>query len=109
MKFIHIFVNFNFLRQILIIFVQPNYSRKIFLDILQALSLMWRYGLCLKALCFSLTSLFSRWPDHLFVRGISPQQLDKVHSPIGLEIEAQTPEEIAVSILAEIIKVRRSS
>ena len=47
--------------------------------------------------------------DHLLARGISPQQLDKVHSPIGLEIEAQTPEEIAVSILAEIIKVRRSS
>ena len=47
--------------------------------------------------------------SHLLARGISKEQLDKVHSPIGLEIEAQTPEEIAVSILAEIIKVRRSS
>jgi xanthine dehydrogenase accessory factor len=46
--------------------------------------------------------------SHLLARGISQEQLDRVHAPIGLEIEAQTPEEIAVSILAEIIKVRRS-
>jgi xanthine dehydrogenase accessory factor len=45
---------------------------------------------------------------HLRARGISQQQLDGVHAPIGLEIGAQTPEEIAVSILAEVIKVRRS-
>jgi len=47
--------------------------------------------------------------SHLLARAISKEQLDRVHSPIGLEIEAQTPEEIAVSILAEVIKVRRSS
>jgi xanthine dehydrogenase accessory factor len=46
--------------------------------------------------------------SHLLAKGISREQLDGVHSPIGLEIEAQAPEEIAVSILAEIIKVRRS-
>jgi xanthine dehydrogenase accessory factor len=45
--------------------------------------------------------------SHLLARGISKEKLDRVHAPIGLEIEAQTPEEIAVSILAEIIKVRR--
>jgi len=32
-----------------------------------------------------------------------------VHAPIGLEINAQTPEEIAVSILAQLIKVRKSA
>ncbi len=46
--------------------------------------------------------------SHLLAKGISQELLDKVHAPIGLEIHAQTPEEIAVSILAEIIKVRRS-
>jgi xanthine dehydrogenase accessory factor len=46
--------------------------------------------------------------SHLRARGITKEQLDRVHAPIGLAIGAQTPEEIAVSILAEIIEVRRS-
>jgi xanthine dehydrogenase accessory factor len=46
--------------------------------------------------------------SHLIAKGIAKEQLARVHAPIGLEINAQTPEEIAVSILAEIIKVRRS-
>jgi len=46
--------------------------------------------------------------SNLLAKGISREQLDKVHAPIGLGIHAQTPEEIAVSILAEIIKIRRS-
>ena len=45
---------------------------------------------------------------HLLKKGISQAKLAAVHAPIGLEIEAETPEEIAVSILAEIIKVRRT-
>jgi xanthine dehydrogenase accessory factor len=47
--------------------------------------------------------------SHLLTKGVSKETLDSVHSPIGLAIDAQTPEEIAVSILAEIIKVRRSA
>jgi len=46
--------------------------------------------------------------SHLLAKGISQELLDKVHSPIGLAIHAETPEEIAASILAEIVKVRRS-
>ncbi len=46
--------------------------------------------------------------SHLMAKGIPQELLDKVHAPIGLSIHAQTPEEIAVSILAEIIQVRRS-
>jgi len=46
--------------------------------------------------------------ERLRKKGVSQQQLDGIHAPIGLEINAQTPEEIAVSILAEITKVRRS-
>ncbi|MBU4438467.1 MAG: XdhC family protein [Acetobacterium sp.] len=40
--------------------------------------------------------------------GFSFIDLDRVYSPIGLPIHADTPEEIAVSIAAEMIKVRRS-
>lgn len=41
-------------------------------------------------------------------KGVSKEVLDGVHAPIGLDINAQTPQEIAVSILAELIKVRRA-
>jgi xanthine dehydrogenase accessory factor len=43
---------------------------------------------------------------HLKEKGITQEQLDRVHSPIGLAIGAETPEEIAVAIMAEIIQVR---
>jgi xanthine dehydrogenase accessory factor len=43
----------------------------------------------------------------MLVQGISQAELDRVHSPIGLELNAETPEEIAVSIMAEIIMQRR--
>jgi xanthine dehydrogenase accessory factor len=45
--------------------------------------------------------------QRLTKKGISQEELDKVHTPIGIDINAQTPEEIAVSIMAEIIQVRR--
>jgi xanthine dehydrogenase accessory factor len=39
-------------------------------------------------------------------RGVPRNRLRRVYAPIGLEIGAETPEEIAVSILAELIQVR---
>jgi xanthine dehydrogenase accessory factor len=39
--------------------------------------------------------------------GISSELITRVHSPIGLEIHAETPEEIAVSIMAEIIQIHQ--
>jgi xanthine dehydrogenase accessory factor len=39
--------------------------------------------------------------------GIPAQMFDRVHSPVGLDIGAITPEEIAVAITAELIAVRR--
>lgn len=38
--------------------------------------------------------------------GFTQGELERVHSPIGTEIKAETPEEIAVSIVGELIKVR---
>jgi xanthine dehydrogenase accessory factor len=38
--------------------------------------------------------------------GISEETLNRIHSPIGIELNAETPEEIAVSIMAEIILLR---
>ncbi|HLE23805.1 MAG TPA: XdhC family protein [Anaerolineales bacterium] len=40
-------------------------------------------------------------------RGVPRAGLERIHSPMGLELNAETPEEIAVSILSEIILVRR--
>jgi xanthine dehydrogenase accessory factor len=39
--------------------------------------------------------------------GIAPEKFDRVHAPIGLDIGANTPEEIAVAIVAEMIALRR--
>ncbi|MDO4477980.1 MAG: XdhC family protein [Lachnospiraceae bacterium] len=44
--------------------------------------------------------------ETLLEEGYPAEKLDSLHSPIGLKIGAETPEELAVSILAEIIDVR---
>jgi xanthine dehydrogenase accessory factor len=45
--------------------------------------------------------------DALIEEGMPLECLSRVHAPIGLDIGAVTPEEIAISILAELIAVRR--
>jgi xanthine dehydrogenase accessory factor len=42
----------------------------------------------------------------LVAAGIDPAALERVHSPCGLDIGAATPEEVAISILAEVIATR---
>jgi xanthine dehydrogenase accessory factor len=42
----------------------------------------------------------------LVEKGLPHEKISRVRSPIGLELKAETPEEIAVSILAEIIMLR---
>ena len=45
----------------------------------------------------------------LRAQGVTEPQVDRIRNPVGLDIGANTPEEIALSVLAEITRVRRSS
>ncbi|MDI6706581.1 MAG: XdhC/CoxI family protein [Bacillota bacterium] len=47
--------------------------------------------------------------QQLINEGFDAELLKKVYSPIGLDLGAETPEEIAVSIMAEILKVRNNA
>lgn len=44
--------------------------------------------------------------ERLIKEGISEEQLARIHSPIGLPIKAETPAEIAISVVAEMIQCR---
>jgi xanthine dehydrogenase accessory factor len=45
--------------------------------------------------------------DALVTEGVAPERFARIHAPIGLDLGAVTPQEIAVSIVAELIAVRR--
>jgi len=47
--------------------------------------------------------------QRLLAEGLTESQLRRLHGPIGLGIGAGTPEEIAMSIMAEIVAVRNHS
>ena len=52
-----------------------------------------------------------RWATtkaRLIEAGVAPGALERVRAPIGIEIGAETPEEIAVSIMAEVVAHRRA-
>jgi xanthine dehydrogenase accessory factor len=49
----------------------------------------------------------ARLTDALLEHGVSPDWLKAIHAPIGFDIGAVSPSEIAVAILAELIAVRR--
>lgn len=44
--------------------------------------------------------------ETLIAQGADPDVIEKIYSPIGLDIGAETPEEIAIAIMAEIIEVK---
>ena len=50
----------------------------------------------------SVTSIFEK----LEARGFTKEQLSFVHTPIGLDISSEVPNEIAVSIMAEVLMVK---
>lgn len=45
--------------------------------------------------------------QRLLADGLTEEQLNRLHGPIGLEIGAQTPEEIALAIMSEVVKAHR--
>jgi xanthine dehydrogenase accessory factor len=51
---------------------------------------------------------FGQMRATLMARGASAAALDHTHNPAGLDIGARSPEEIALSILAEIVSLRRA-
>lgn len=42
----------------------------------------------------------------LKAKGVAEEKIARVHSPMGLELQAETPEEIAVSIMAEVLMLK---
>jgi xanthine dehydrogenase accessory factor len=52
---------------------------------------------------------FGELRDGLLARGVSAEPLDRIHNPAGLDIGARQPEEVALSILAEIVQLSRAA
>jgi len=46
--------------------------------------------------------------DYLFMNGVLPKLIDTLRTPAGIDINAKLPEEVAISILADVIKIFRS-
>lgn len=72
----------------------------------------WPIAEALKAGCFYVGALGSRKThakrlDRLAALGISAEQLAKIAAPIGLDIGAQSPAEIAVAVMGQIIAALR--
>ena len=68
----------------------------------------------LRAHCFYVGALGSRKThatrlDRMRVAGLSDGELGRIHAPIGLDIGAASPSEIAVAVLAQIIAAMRKS
>jgi xanthine dehydrogenase accessory factor len=50
---------------------------------------------------------FAELRESLLARGVPAESLDRVRNPAGLDIGARRPEEVALSIFAEIVKLRQ--
>jgi len=66
----------------------------------------------IKSQCFYVGALGSRKThqkriDRFLEDGIDEQSIERINGPIGLPINAQTPGEIAISIMAEVISALR--
>ena len=50
----------------------------------------------------------ARRQARLLEAGLAQAELDRLHAPIGLDIDAETPEEIALAIMAEVVAARHA-
>jgi xanthine dehydrogenase accessory factor len=51
---------------------------------------------------------FADMRETLLSRGVEAEKLDRIHNPAGLDIGARLPEEVALSIFAQIVQLRRA-
>jgi xanthine dehydrogenase accessory factor len=52
---------------------------------------------------------FGEIRESLLARGVSAAAIDQVHNPAGLDLGARVPEEVALSILAQVVQIRRAA
>lgn len=57
--------------------------------------------------CLGSTRTHAKRVDRLTEAGFAPNQIARIHAPVGLDIGAKTPAEIAVSVMAQIIETLR--
>ena len=57
--------------------------------------------------CIGSRSKIATTKKRLAERGFNQTEIDRLHAPIGLPILAETPAEIAISVAAELIRVRK--
>lgn len=57
--------------------------------------------------CLGSTRTHAKRVDRLSAEGFTPDQIARIHAPVGLDIGAKTPAEIAVSVMAQITQTLR--
>lgn len=57
--------------------------------------------------CLGSTRTHAKRLERLAAAGVTPAQIARIHAPVGLDIGAKSPAEIAVSIMAQITRVLR--
>ncbi|EPX79221.1 XdhC family protein [Litoreibacter arenae] len=57
--------------------------------------------------CLGSTRTHAKRVERLRNAGFNPSQIDRIHAPVGLDIGAKSPAEIAISIMAQIIQTLR--